>query len=57
MSRHEIDKAKEEIVYDEHLNPKSNHVHPQLSQADVNDGYADKDGGPLAESMTQYPTI
>lgn len=31
LSRHEIDKAKEEIIYDEHLNPKSSFL-PQFNE-------------------------
>ena len=40
LSRHEIDRAKEEIIYDEHLNPKTSFVqqpNDHLLQEGTND--------------------
>lgn len=59
LSRHEIDKAKEEIIYDEHLNPKSSFLQQlaENQQQDLNDKDKDKDG-PLAVSpKAPYPNI
>ena len=55
LSRHEIDKAKEEIIYDEHLNPKSTYLQQfnENQQQDMPNENENQQEAPFVQSYYQ----